>query len=559
MEPAETVQASRPAPAGGRAWWAAILMLAAVVSTPILVGVLAVEIQADLGIGDGALGLCVTAFWACTGLTALAGGRLIDRAGWRRAALAGLAVSLVSQLGVATSGSVAALLAWLVVAGAGYGVVAPASNLVVVREIPARLRGTALGAKQSATPVVALLAGLAVPLVALTIGWQWAFVLATLLTVAAAATSLPRTRPSLRATRPEHTPASTSPAASSSHANQTPPTTTPTTQPARKDQDSAGTAEETRPMPAGPGPAASSGSVAAVGEARSESAGSGLVASSGSVAAVGEARPAPAGPGPLASAGPTAAAGGVRSAPAGAGSAGAAGEVRSVSATPGPVASAGPAAAAGDVRSAPASPGSAAVAGEVRVGSAGPRAVTSLVRVSVVAGLGTLSIGSLTTFAVSTLTRAGLDVSTAGLVISVTSLVSLVVRLGAGRLADRRGSDGFRPAAVMIAACALGMLAMASGGTALTVAGTVVAFCGAWGWPALLLMGVLAQHPDRPGVAGARFQLGTALGAATGPLLFAAVSEVVGLPAAWLTVTACTAVSAALVLLSSRTRVAGRG
>ncbi|MFD2351343.1 hypothetical protein ACFSTC_21480 [Nonomuraea ferruginea] len=76
----------------------------------------------------------------------------MDRAGWRRAALAGLAVSLVSQLGVATSGSVAALLAWLVVAGAGYGVVAPASNLVVVREIPARLRGTALGAKQSATP-----------------------------------------------------------------------------------------------------------------------------------------------------------------------------------------------------------------------------------------------------------------------------------------------------------------------------------------------------------------------------------------------------------------------
>ncbi|MFC5821695.1 MFS transporter [Nonomuraea harbinensis] len=477
MEPAETVQASRPVPAGGRAWWAAILMLAAVVSTPILVGVLAVEIQADLGIGDGALGLCVTAFWACTGLTALAGGRLIDRAGWRRAALAGLAVSLVSQLGVATSGSVAALLAWLVVAGVGYGVVAPASNLVVVREIPARLRGTALGAKQSATPVVALLAGLAVPLVALTIGWQWAFVLATLLTVAAAATSLPRTRPSPRATRPEHTPASTSPAASSSHANRTPPTTTPTTQPARKDQDSTGTAEETRPTPAGPGLAAS----------------------------------------------------------------------------------AGPAAAAGDVRSAPASPGSAAVAGEVRVGSAGPRAVTSLVRVSVVAGFGTLSIGSLTTFAVSTLTRAGLDVSTAGLVISVTSLVSLVVRLGAGRLADRRGSDGFRPAAVMIAACALGMLAMASGGTALTVAGTVVAFCGAWGWPALLLMGVLAQHPDRPGVAGARFQLGTALGAATGPLLFAAVSEAAGLPAAWLTVTACTAVSAALVLLSSRTRVAGRG
>src|SRR5690606_2655132 len=115
-----------------------------------------------------------------------AGGRLIDRAGWRRAALAGLGVTLLCQLGVAASGSVAALVACLVVAGAGYGVVSPASNLVVVREIPERLRGTALGAKQSATPVVALLAGLAVPLVALTIGWRWAFLLAAVLTVAAA-------------------------------------------------------------------------------------------------------------------------------------------------------------------------------------------------------------------------------------------------------------------------------------------------------------------------------------------------------------------------------------
>jgi len=378
-------------------------MLAAVVSTPILVGVLAVEIQAGLGIGDAALGLCVTAFWACTGLTAAAGGRLIDRAGWRRAALAGLAVCLLSQLGVATSGSAAALLAWLVVAGAGYGVVAPASNLVVVREIPARLRGTALGAKQSATPVVALLAGLAVPLVALTVGWRWAFLPAVLITVAAAAASLPRRSAGSHAPSYVQKPA--------------------------------------------------------------------------------EARPEPE-----------------------------------------------PARGAGRA----------------------PMRRTTLGRVSLVAGLGTLAIGSLTTFAVSTLTRSGLDVSTAGLVIAGTSVASLVVRLGAGRLADRRGSDGFVPAALMISACALGTLAMATGDTALTVAGTVVAFCGAWGWPALLLMGVLAQYPDRPGVAGARFQLGTALGAAAGPLLFAAVSDAAGTGAGWLTVSSCTAVSAALLLWDVR-------
>lgn len=439
MSPAETVRASRPA--AGRAWWAALLMLAAVVSTPILVGVLGVEIQAGLGIGDAALGACVTAFWASTGLSAVAGGRLIDRAGWRRAALAGLGVTLLCQLGVAASGSVAALVACLVVAGAGYGVVSPASNLVVVREIPERLRGTALGAKQSATPVVALLAGLAVPLVALTIGWRWAFLLAAVLTVAAAVASLP---------------------------------------------------PRSRVAPRRPSPRPRVSSPATAGEA-----------------------PRAVTPSPTAAEQPPGIAGAVDALPPD-----------------------------GDV------PPRRAMPGPVRV---------SLARVSVITALATFAIGALTTFGVSTLTRTGLDVSTAGLVVSAASVAALGVRLGAGWLADRRESDGFLPAALMLAACALGTLAMASGRTAITVAGVVVAFCGAWGWPALLLMGVLAAHPARPGVAGARYQLGTAFGAAAGPLLFAAVSDVAGLPAGWGAVTACTAASAALVLLTSAKRVGETG
>ncbi|MFG1948505.1 MFS transporter [Nonomuraea sp. NPDC048826] len=511
-------RASRPGTAAGRAWrawWAAILMLAAVVSTPILVGVLAVQIQAGLGIGDALLGLCVTAFWACTGLSAVIGGRLIDRAGWRRAALAGLTVSLLSQIGVATSGSAPALLAWLVVAGLGYGVVSPASNLVVVKEIPARLRGTALGAKQSATPVVARLAGLAVPLVALTIGWQWAFAMATLLTVAAATVSLPP-RPATPTPPPPKGPV---PGTGDGPAPRTPVPAGPT--PTAPDGSVVGT-----PVPAWPAPTDAGGPV---------------------VGAPVPGGPTPTGPVPAWPA-PTDAGGPVVGAPVPGGPT----PTAPVPAWPAPTAGHGPVVGApvpggptptapDELRSRTRIPGgSGSVAGGSGLG-------ISLVRVSAIAGFGTVAIGSLTTFTVSTLTRTGIDVSTAGLIISGTSLASLGVRLGAGRLADRRGSDGFRPAAAMILACAAGTLAMASGVTAITVAGAVVAFCGAWGWPALLLMGVLGRHPERPGVAGARFQLGTALGAATGPLLFAGVSGVAGQPAAWLAVTACTVTSAALV------------
>ena len=128
----------------------------------------------------------------------------------------------------------------------------------------------------------------------------------------------------------------------------------------------------------------------------------------------------------------------------------------------------------------------------------------------------------------------------------------------AGWLTDRRSSDGLVPAAMMIAVGALGMVAMAIGTAPLTVVGVVVAFCGGWGWPALLLLGVLTYHPGRAGAASGRFQLGTATGAAVGPILFAFVSDAAGFAVAWFVVAASTALSAVFVALNARGRGAGR-
>ena len=51
----------------------------------------------------------------------------------------------------------------------------PAANLSLAREVPAGRQGLSFGIKQAAIPVATLLAGLAVPTIAVTLGWRWAF------------------------------------------------------------------------------------------------------------------------------------------------------------------------------------------------------------------------------------------------------------------------------------------------------------------------------------------------------------------------------------------------
>ena len=53
--------------------------------------------------------------------------------------------------------------------------------------MPAHRQGLSFGVKQAAIPVSTLLAGAAVPTVALTVGWRWAFVAAAVAALTALA------------------------------------------------------------------------------------------------------------------------------------------------------------------------------------------------------------------------------------------------------------------------------------------------------------------------------------------------------------------------------------
>lgn len=169
-----------------RALASAFLLAVAGVLPPLLAGALAVSIQRDLGIDETALGLAVTAHFLVSGGLATLGGRFADAAGWRRAARV---ASVLSSLGLVAVGlatrSVLTLGLTLALAALAQTVAGPTSNLIIARELPVHRHGVILGALRSAIPVATILAGFSVPLIALTIGWRWAFVIGGVFPLAA--------------------------------------------------------------------------------------------------------------------------------------------------------------------------------------------------------------------------------------------------------------------------------------------------------------------------------------------------------------------------------------
>jgi MFS family permease len=82
--------------------------------------------------------------------------------------------------------SIALVIAVFTVAGFANAWAQPASNVLITRVVPPARLGVALGLQKSAIPAAALLGGLAVPAIALTVGWRWAFVAGAAFAVASA-------------------------------------------------------------------------------------------------------------------------------------------------------------------------------------------------------------------------------------------------------------------------------------------------------------------------------------------------------------------------------------
>lgn len=140
-------------------------------------GAIAVQARDDFGVSEGRYGWALGTFFLAAACTSVLGGRLAQRLGPRRQLTYGLLATAAVQLLIAFA---VPSFRWMLVAMAAAGIVnsgvQTAVNLALSQAELPRL-GLAVATKQSAMPAAAMLGGLAVPTIALTIGWQWAYAL----------------------------------------------------------------------------------------------------------------------------------------------------------------------------------------------------------------------------------------------------------------------------------------------------------------------------------------------------------------------------------------------
>jgi len=146
---------------------------AATVLPGFLVGALSLQIREALHASLGAVAAGVTVFFSAGALSAGPLGRVSERVGPLTSMRASAIVTAAALLAIAAfAGSLGVLFALLAVAGLANGANQPAINLYMAEEVHTERQGLAFGIKQSAIPAAITLSGLALPLLALPLGWR---------------------------------------------------------------------------------------------------------------------------------------------------------------------------------------------------------------------------------------------------------------------------------------------------------------------------------------------------------------------------------------------------
>jgi predicted MFS family arabinose efflux permease len=171
--------------------WRAVLSALATDTVAILPGFmtagLAVQIRQDIGLSLTDLGISIGVFFGSAAVASAPMGTLVERWGWAKSLRLAAFLAGVSLAGVGwMAQSATSLTALFVMAGLAVAMAHPAANLAVARCVPAHRHGLFFGLKHAAVPTSTLLGGLAVPAVALTVGWRWAFFGGALLAMATA-------------------------------------------------------------------------------------------------------------------------------------------------------------------------------------------------------------------------------------------------------------------------------------------------------------------------------------------------------------------------------------
>lgn len=168
--------------------WRLLLLSVAIVSLstqPVfLLGAGFLQIGDELGFSATGLGVLTALFFLTASAASPRLGRVVQRIGWRSALRINALLSGSILLLISISARSTAVLGGLMIAAAGvYGLANPAANLTLAEYVHPRRRALTFALKHAGIPTSTLLAGLAVPVLIVTVGWRWAYAAASLLTI----------------------------------------------------------------------------------------------------------------------------------------------------------------------------------------------------------------------------------------------------------------------------------------------------------------------------------------------------------------------------------------
>lgn len=139
-----------------------------------LTGALAVQIGAEFDVSEATYGWGIGSFFLAATVGSIALGRLAQRIGPRRQVIGVLLLTAAIQISLVWVDSFRMLVAALALCGLANAANQTAINLALTEARLTRL-GLGIAVKQSSMPAAAMLSGLAVPALALTIGWRSAY------------------------------------------------------------------------------------------------------------------------------------------------------------------------------------------------------------------------------------------------------------------------------------------------------------------------------------------------------------------------------------------------
>lgn len=184
MNQPTAVRVAVPAKATHHRWWVAALLFFATTINYMdrqVLAILAPQLQTELGWSEVDYGYIVTAFQVSYAIGLLVAGRLIDYFGTKRGFAVAIAGWSLAAIGHAVAGSAFGFGLARLALGISEAGNFPAAIKTVAEWFPRRERALATGIFNSGSNIGAIVAPLAVPLIAVRFGWQWAFIATGLL------------------------------------------------------------------------------------------------------------------------------------------------------------------------------------------------------------------------------------------------------------------------------------------------------------------------------------------------------------------------------------------